>query len=63
MPPVNLNLAKQLARAGVPASIALRKARHPDEAKALLKKLAAKGRITRPSRTPPVRVPGPSTIQ
>ena len=63
MPPPNKNLAKQLARAGVSPTTALRLARHPDEAKALLKKLAAKGRITPPSRPPPVRVPGPSTIQ
>ena len=63
MPPVNLPLAKQLVRAGVSPSIALRRSRHPDDAKALLKKLAAKKRITTPSRTPPVRVPGPSTIQ
>ena len=61
MPPPNIRLAKMLVRAGVSPTIALDTARHPDDAKGLLRKLAAQGRTR--SGTRPIRVPGPSMLQ
>ena len=63
MPPPDRNLAKQLARAGASPSTALRLARHPEEARAMLLRIGVKKLTAKKSGPPPVRVPGPSTIQ